>query len=281
MESPVYTLLCKRDIDLASVTIPLMLKQFPPGKSLVVLDDGSFGEEDRARIASLGSNVEVCLRAGREESVCDRLKNHPACQRYRREFPLSQKLIDLPLICKEAGHGQFLYTDADILYLAGCRDFFAPVSHVHLRTDAIKLSVKLGRVFFTHHWKIPWRFNAGYFSFPLESYDLDFVEHFLTLPDCRQFPWLIEQTCWAVLFGRLKSALCPDSAQFVCQENFSGPDSNTRAVHLIGSLKRRALEWSTMADPHASLPPARFEPSRGVSYRDWFLKTLGRLAKRR
>jgi hypothetical protein len=137
--------------------------------------------------------------------------------------------------------------------------------------------VKLSDVFLKFGWKIPYLFNSGFFSYPSAAFDLEFVEYFLAQPNCRHFPWLTEQTCWAVLFGRLPNVMCPDPNQFVCRENFPGPSGDTQAIHLIGGLKGRVVDWSHCASTDAPPAELRFLPSRYVNLNDWLQKSLRRL----
>jgi hypothetical protein len=272
MPSAVYTLLCHRDMPMASITLPLLLRYLDESQNLYIIDDGSLLDEDEAIAFGWGKNIRVLRRSQREAHVAETLAKYQACRQYRAEFPFAHKLLDLPLLAAQLGHDRFLYTDSDVLFLRNCQGFLQNDANLHLRTDAIKLSVKLFDVFFKYGWKIPYRFNAGFFSYPTGAFDLKFVEYFLAQPNCRHFPWLTEQTCWAVLFGRLPDVLCPDRDQFACRENFQGPDSETCAVHLIGDLKKRVSDWSCLGMVPQKFHTLRFDSSRHVNVADWILK---------
>lgn len=276
MASAVYTLLCHRDMPMASITLPLLLGFLNESQALYIIDDGSLEDEDEAIACGWGKNIHVLRRSQREEHLAEALGKYSACREYRAEFPFAHKLLDLPLLAKQLGHDRFLYTDSDVLFLRNCQGFLQNDANLHLQTDAIKLSVKLFDVFFKYGWKIPYRFNAGFFSYPTHAFDFDLVEYFLAQPECRHFPWVSEQTCWAVLFGRLTDVVCPDSVQFVCREKFEGPDENTRAIHLIGSLKPHVFDWSQSASDYTVLEELRFYPSRYVKVSDWLKKSLRR-----
>jgi hypothetical protein len=280
MANAVYTLLCHRDMPMASITLPLLLGFLDESQTLYIIDDGSLLDEDEEIACGWGKNVRVVRRSQREKEIKTKLAGYDACTRYRDEFPLAHKLLDLSLLAQSLGHDHFLYTDSDILYLRDCQGLFRTNANLHLRTDAVKLSVKLSDVFLKFGWEIPYLFNSGFFTYPSGAFDLEFVEYFLAQPDCRHFPWLTEQTCWAVLFGRLPDRLCPDQDQFVCRENFRGPDGETCAVHLIGDLKKRVGEWSRLGMVPRNFHTLRFDSSRHVNIVDWMLKVGLRMRER-
>ncbi len=261
---------------MASITIPLLLRWLDDSQTLYIIDDGSLLDADEETANGWGKNVCVLRRRQREDEIRTKLARYESCTQYREVFPLAHKLLDLPLLAQHAGHDRFLYADSDILFLRGCQGLLQIDTNVHLRTDAVKLSVKLSDVFLKFGWKIPYRFNSGYFSYPAHAFDWDFVEHFLGQPKCRHFTWLTEQTCWAVLFGRLPHVLYPDPEQFVCREDCSGPNSDTRAIHLIGQLKCHVDEWSVLASENPTGNELRLLASRYVTLNDWLHKSLQR-----
>ena len=149
-------------------------------------------------------------------------------------------------------------------------------------TDAIKLSVRLRDILWKYKWRAPFRFNAGYFSFAMECYDLDFIEYYLSLPDIREMPWLSEQTCWALLFGRAGGGCTPDPEQFICRENYAGPDEKALAIHLIAKLKPFFNDWAVALDQIAPINgDLRFRPGRNVSVCDFAAKVFLRNVLRR
>ena len=274
---PVYTLLCKRDLPMAMATLPRIITFLSPGQKLIVADDGSFDQDTIEKVSQVSEQIQVILLKEREEVIMQMLKGLPNCLRYRNEFPLAFKLLDIPLLAQKE-NARFTFTDSDIIYLKNCHSYFNQNVNTYLKTDAIKLSVKLQNGLLKYKWKLPLRFNSGYFSFNTSQYDLEFIEYFLGLPDVRNSPWLSEQTCWSLLFGRSGVSFCPLENEFVCRENFAGPKSDTYAVHLIGNLKNCVTEWSKdllTPDEIARMP--RFDKSRNVTLVDWLKKTASRL----
>lgn len=274
----IYTLLCHRDIKMAEITLPKILSFLSPGQKLYVFDDGSFTKEDAEWCASLSDSIVIKELSGRNEQIQDLLAKYPNCLNYRKEFPLAFKLLDIPLIAGKTSE-RITFTDADIIYLKGCNGYFNRGINTYLRTDAVKLSVKLQHVFFKYNWKVPFCFNSGYFSFDLNGFDLDFLEYYLGLPDVRNIRWLSEQTAWALLFGRAGKSFCPDIGQFVCRESFQGPVASTLAIHLIGLTKKYVQDWSNPVAPGTEEIP-RFMESRNVTVMDWVKKNAERFTSR-
>lgn len=265
---------------MALVTVPKIIGSLQPNQQMVVFDDGSFDDECVEKIQSLSPKVTVVVRKERDERILAAIGKRPNSIKYRQELPLAYKLLDIPLTVQSEG-GRFTFTDTDIIYLRHCEDYFTRSANTYLRTDAIKLSIKLQDGLLKYRWPIPVRFNSGYFSFDIKDYDLDFVEYYLGLPDVRNSPWLSEQTCWALLFGKAGPSFSPLENQFACREKFQGPQSDTLAIHLIGGLKGKFRDWSqSEAIPAGTAAAPAFELSRNVTLFDWAQKSARRFMKK-
>lgn len=263
---------------MALITLPKILYFLNPGQQLIVLDDGTLTEESVDTIHQLSDSTKVITRKQREEFIVSAIGNRPNCLKYREEFPLAFKLIDVPLSL-EGANSRFTFTDTDIIYLKNSGEYFGRESNTYLRTDAIKLSVKLQNAIMKYKWRIPFKFNSGFFSYEAKDFDLDFVEYYLGLPDIRHYPWLSEQTCWALLFARSGASSCPLEEQFVCREDFGGPTPETLAIHLIGPLKGKLGDWSKQEPVQGSeYPYPEFEASRDVTLLDWTKKSIRRFS---
>ena len=277
----VCTLLCHRDMEMASWTIPGILRSLDDGQQFFIFGDGSLTSVDCENLAQLDDRIVCVTRAAREELVSVLLQNHPRCISYRDELPLAFKLLDVPLYCQSKRIERIVFTDTDIVYGQNCAAYFLQTRNTHLRTDAIKLSVRTRSVLFKYGWKVPYQFNSGYFSYGLDKFDLDFIEHFLGLPDVRGIQWLSEQTCWGLLFAKAGTSFAPNRSQFACREDFAEPSSETLAIHLIADLKGKARELSEgLQCDRSPLESPKFEDSRNVNIFDWFFKSVRRLTKK-
>ncbi|QJD96951.1 hypothetical protein HH214_14275 [Mucilaginibacter robiniae] len=276
MPQTVYTLLCERDVPMATVTLPKILRFLQPNQPLVIIDDGSITDKGTEMLLQLSPAIQVIKRKEREEQVLDMISQYPGCRKYRDEYGPALKLIDIPLLARTASP-RFTYTDSDIIYIKNCEAYFGQQQNTYLRTDAIKLSVKLSNVFFKYRWPIPYKFNSGYFSYDTQKYDLDVIEYFVTRPDVRNNKWVHEQTCWALMFGKSGPSYSPDETQFVCRENLISPQPETRAIHLIGKLKGKLHDWSAEHyEVSGNSAQPRFNLSRNVNVIDWAQKSARR-----
>jgi len=278
MIQPVYTLLCKRDLEMALITLPRIVQFLSPEQEFIVVDDGSFDKVTTDRVREISTQIKVIVREEREEIIVSQLANYPNCRKYRNEYGPAFKLLDIPLLAKET-HTRFCYTDSDIIYIKNCEDYFNRNENTYLRTDAIKLSVKLSKALFKYKWAIPYKFNSGYFSFDCKDYDLDLIEYFVSRDDVRNISWVTEQTGWALQFGQSGAAYCPNEEQFVCREHFDGPTTETLAIHLIANLKGKVQEWSKQNDNKSEAIKPNFEKSRNVSLSDWVQKSVKRFIR--
>jgi hypothetical protein len=277
MQQTVYTLLCQRDLPMAQVTLPGILKALEPKQKFVIFDDGTFTPDTIGTLSGLSAQIQIITKADREELITEKLSKYKNCLQYRSEFPLAFKMLDIPLIAMGEAT-RFTFTDSDIIYRKNCESYFKRDVNTFLKTDAIKLSVKLSQGLLKYKWKMPMRFNSGYFSFGLKDFDLDFIEHYLGLPDVRNMPWLSEQTCWALLFGRAGQSFCPKENEFICQEVFDGPKDDTLAIHLIGKLKNKYEDWSIIDTDTRSVIEPGFQKSRNITMLDWVQKSARRFS---
>jgi len=259
---------------MALITIPQILKFFTPLQRLIICDDGTLNTLDKERLGNISSLIKIVTRVDREDLIKEEIGNRPNCLKYREEFPLAYKLLDIPILAK-IENSRFTFTDSDIIYIKNCDDYFNRTVNTYLQTDAIKLSVKLSAGLLKYKWKIPMRFNSGYFSFDMIDYDLDFLEYYLGLPDVRNMPWLSEQTGWALLFGKAGNVYSPNENQFICKEKYKGPTDETLAIHLIANLKNKYEEWSPSKEIISDIKP-EFKLSRNINIGDWIKKSVVR-----
>ena len=262
---------------MALVTIPSILRFLSKNQKLFIIDDGSLTEKEVSTLKHIDPNLQVITRLEREERVLSELKNYPQCQKYRRKIPLAFKLLDIPLLVRDSGISRYTFTDSDIIYLKNCFDYFNRNSNTYLNASVSAYSVRLSKVFFKYKWKIPLKFNSGYFSFDVKDYDLDFIEHYLSLPDVYNFPWLTEQTCWALIFSRSGKSFCTSENQFVCRDFVENFESQMLAIHLISELKSKYYEWSKNSDENNYFPiDPLFKLSKNISLFDWVNKSVSR-----
>jgi hypothetical protein len=118
-------------------------------------------------------------------------------------------------------------------------------------------------------------------SAPRAFYDLDFIEWFLSVPEFRTLPTLVEQTCWAALVGSNPVKLL-DPRQVHCASGPPAVSSETVAVHFIAHHKNfvaecRDLPAEDVADGARAL---RLVPATRLNLRGALEHSLGRRWRR-
>src|SRR5690606_35617287 len=130
-------------------------------------------------------------------------RSRPNCRRYRGDHAMALKLFDAPLL---AG-GPFASCDSDVLFLRPFRglDRRGTGEHFACMKD---LATAYSMTFAVRHWgrhrlRLPEAVNAGVLYVGPGVYDLDFVEWLLGVEGFRHYDWVVEQTSWAALGGRV------------------------------------------------------------------------------
>lgn len=240
---PIYSLLCSADVDRALLCFDTLYRRCRDRFQLTVLDDGSLTASDRDRLLKQFGEMKILSPEEREDLIAPRLRGRPNCLRYRNEHIFSLKLIDGPLL----GTGAFALCDGDIYF---ARDFDGIDRRIICNDEmtfmydwcsgyTIPFSSRiLGR----GRLRLPERCNAGILYVGPGTYDLDFIEWFLGEEACRDDRtrngiFLLEQTAWAALAGRVRSFYFdPEQVAFATKElTFS---SRIVALHFTRELRR-------------------------------------------
>ena len=279
MKQNTYTLLCEKDMGMALITIPKLRSFIDNHSSLIIVDDGTLSEKSIEKLKNIAENIIVVTRKERDEIILNKISKYPNICELRNKFAFAFKLIDIPILSLENFEGRYTYTDTDIIYYKNCEAYFTRLENTHLRTDGIKLSIKLQKLLLKYNWKIPYKFNAGYLSFDTKDYDLDFIAGFLKNPDIHNVPWLVEQTCWGLLFSRAGKSFYPNEEEFLCREDLENPTQKANAIHLIGDLKKNLSAWSNYILENQNISNPCFKLSRNVTLLDWGIKSIKRLTK--
>ncbi len=212
-------------------------------------DDGSLGEEERARLESaLGSAVGSPVFLSRQEAddrVAPYLSRRPALARARREHPLFLKLVDLAI--PEAGE-EIAYCDADVLFQRPFRGLFrfpGPDSDALFMSDVQNAySLRSWHLALHRRLRLLERVNTGVILYRTRAFDPDLVEWYLSRPEFLFAPPWTEQTAWALLAGRAGSGRCRlfDPAQIAIPRAASPLPSEAVAIHFVSPVRGRLAE---------------------------------------
>ena len=278
MKQNTYTLLCEKDMYMARITIPKIIKFINSENNFVIVDDGTLTDSSIVELKLISPVIQIITRKDREQLVLSKISQFPKIRELRNNFAFAFKLIDIPILSIENKESRYTYTDTDIIYYKNCSDYFNRSENTHLRTDGVKISIKLQKLLLKYSWKLPYKFNAGYLSFDTKDYDLNFIETFLKNPDINNIPWLVEQTCWGLIFSNAGKCYYPKENEFLCREDLKSP-IGANAVHLIGNLKKNIQTWSQISIDDTNRKEPSFKLSRNVSFADWILKSIKRVLK--
>ncbi|MDR3402355.1 MAG: hypothetical protein P4L99_07635 [Chthoniobacter sp.] len=233
-EQEVKTLVCKRDMDNALLCYESLFAAVGPKLKLVIHEDGTLDAFDFDALQQRFPSATLVRRAERESEVLEALARYPHCRAHRSQHPLSNKLLDIPLLSREP----LRYVDSDILFFRKVNALFPEGDFpLAMLDDDQGYSARLIDITRKHKIPIPSGFNSGLLRLDLADYDLDRIEWFLGKPELLRIPAMAEQTCYAMLTAE-KGLRQFSPAQFFCKK-YRPLEITTRTVaaHFIYHLK--------------------------------------------
>ncbi len=230
------TLICKRDLLNGCICLKSVVAASQEKIRLVIHEDGSLDERDVEFLFSQIPQMEIVRRRESEEAVKEKLQKHPKCLAYREQHPLSNKLLDIPLL----NEATLNFIDSDILFFRRIvRIFPENLCPVFSKEDDQGYSGPLLKIISKSQNRLPSGCNTGLFRLPQTIYDLDYIEWFLSQEDLWQIaPALKEQTCFALLFGHEGCKIFSPS-NLRCTHKKAVVTEATIAIHFIAGLKEK------------------------------------------
>jgi len=203
----IFSLLCHRDVELASRCLPSLVRHCRDPIELLGIDDGSLTQEDADHLLAAVPGLSIHRRCEIREQIDARLADYPLCRKYREWCPWATKLFDIPLYA----NGDFGFIDSDILFLRDFRglengpDWGGNIVSMHAYANVYSFAL---RDRFSRAPFVPLiaRFNSGFLLVRRHAYDLDLIERFLHAAQGHPRQLLMEQTAWAVLAAHTQSA---------------------------------------------------------------------------
>ena len=240
----IRTLVCKRDLPIALLCFASLHAALGEQLQLVIHEDGSLGDADVASLSSSFPSSRIVRRASAEEEILEKLRHYPKCRDYRQRHPISNKLLDIPLLTSE----RLNFVDADVLFFRKVPGLFSDeAATVFMFEDDEGHTAPLLHLL-RAGIRLPAGFNAGLFSFDLDRhYDLDRIEWLLGREDLMVQIGMADQTCFADLVGRGELRYF-SPRQFFCSK--FAPikvGARTLAVHFIYHLKSRIESYHAEA----------------------------------
>jgi hypothetical protein len=239
----IRTLVCKRDLPLAFLCYESLFAALEGKCRLFIHEDGTLDERDADDLRTRFPEAVVLRRAEHEPVVLEKLEKYPHCRNYRKAQPLSNKLLDIPLL----SDGPIRFLDSDVLFFRKMRSLFpAGNFSVSLYEDGDSHSAPLLRLICKYKLPIPAGFNSGVLQLERSGYDLDRIEWFLSKPDLLDQAHMGEQTSYAMLMGS-RPAFQFSPARMLCSIHRIAITPQTAGVHFMYSLKPRIPEFHAAA----------------------------------
>jgi len=224
--------------------------------ALTIFEDGSLSDVDAETLRTALPGSRVVRREEMDAQVRPRLSSHPNCLELRDKNAFGLKLLDAAMLT-ESGT---IFFDSDVMFFKPftCESLVPyQASHfIFMGDERQGYSARifgLFRIIWKHKLTLPSRVNTGCWSYPSHLYDLDFIEWFLTLPEFRRFPQLIEQTCWAAMAGQSKrDVMILDRKQIYCATDKLKIREQTISVHFADYHKKRVAEFAPFSENQSS-----------------------------
>lgn len=244
------TLLGHNGLDFSITCLQSFVNNAEQEIHLQIFEDGSITLEDQEKLLAAIPNCIVINKKEREKVVNQKLQKFPNCINYRNNSNYAQKLFDVMLYENE----DVLFIDSDIFFIKKFRLPDFGIEPVFMADTHNAYSLKPLEIFSVKYPIYPC-INSGFFYFPNEMFDLNFIEELLNnkiihLGLTRKISWL-EQTIWAFLSAKVKNVCYFDYDQVVMAQEVIGKPIEERliAVHLVFALRGYAFDNVKMFTP--------------------------------
>ncbi|MEJ7560455.1 MAG: hypothetical protein WKF66_19255 [Pedobacter sp.] len=241
----IRTLLGSGNLDFSIECLSSFLTNSYDDLRLEIFEDGSLKTEEILRLESSLKKTTVITRKSREERVLQALSGYPKCLEFRASNVMTFKLFDTMLQDKE----KFIYLDTDVFFL---QKFILPdLASFPIFMQDNQVAFSFNPIdFLKVKINVMAKFNAGFYYFPLEQFDLHFIESTLNAVYPKQMlshVWA-EQTMWAFLAARTTSKthyLHPK--QVVISSHDLVPNKDLIAVHLVSAARHQFVNVKSYA----------------------------------
>jgi hypothetical protein len=189
----------------------------------------------------------------------EHLARQPNLRNFRALTPMGLKIFDVP-IHLYATVGRFFYIDSDVRYFQpfSWRALAALPASAALFARDSQMSYSIGwREWLRWRRRLPLPFaaNLGFYNYPPERYDLDYLEWLYSEPDFWTYWTVIEQLAWAAM-SRGKDVYYVDDRQLVQACPDYRVDARTVIVHYPDVFKKRMRAQADALPPGVPAPGA-------------------------
>ena len=173
-----------------------------PAFRLQVTDDGTLSDEDCARLVEALPGATFRRRADFDGPMEERLAKYPACRFYRKNYPISLKFMDLPLL----GTEPLVFCDSDIFFVRRFTGFHRLIDParplIFTRDLTMAYAIRYWHLLGRDRLRLMSRLNSGVMIVDPRTVDLDFMEWVLARIGTERIHHVVEQTYWAAEAAR-------------------------------------------------------------------------------
>ena len=228
------TLLGHNNLDFSIACLQSFINNSFDEIQLEIFEDGSLTEADKMKLLSGLRNSAIVTKEQRDKMLTLKLANYSRCNQFRAHTIFAQKIFDIMLYDDK----DTLFIDSDIFFL---KKFILPAfeNKPVFMADSENAYSFSPAEFFKIDIPIFPHINSGFFYFPKECFDLDFVESLLNDPIIQRgqpVSWL-EQTIWAFLASRFGSINYFDDAQITMAKEKLTITADSIAIHLVSTYR--------------------------------------------
>jgi hypothetical protein len=261
----VHNLVCHRDVSMALICLKSLLATSQEELQLVIHDDGSLTDEDRALMRAELPKALVVSRDQADGELARPLEAFPTLKQARAKLPHLLKIFDVPILCRSENVS---FVDSDVLFLRAHWGLF----------ELSKTRGVSARFMFDsrtcHGFRLKdfWplgpvspiaRLNSGLFCTKRNVIDFDWVEAVcrrVGLPQILQHRSWFEQGLWAAIAGRIGCEMI-DSSQIATAEIVSQIPQDPIALHFITPVRASLKNYPVNAQPSRSAEKIRSVPA--------------------
>lgn len=215
-------------------------------------DDGSLADEDRERLGEAFPGARFVSRSEADDGVAGLLASRPALAALRGRNPLFLKLVDTAILAGD----RLAYCDTDVLFLRPFYDLFerSATEAAFMEDPQNAYSLRWWQLLRYPRLRPARRLNSGIVVLRTRHYDPDMLEWFARRTELHFAPVWLEQTAWALIAGRVKTAELADSRQVMVATPRGIPGREAVAVHFVSPM--RSLLAGCVEAPREPQPEA-------------------------
>jgi len=204
--------------------------------ALCIHDDGTLTDANRATLQQHFPNARIIDRPSADARVLAELQNYPRCLEFRQSNHLAPKVFDFASYLET---DRMLLLDSDILFFSEPTELLQRIEDPGYLLNTVNGDVSSAYTIDPQVVKdklsfdVIDRFNSGLGLIHKASFNLNWIEEFLVLPEILGHFWRIEQTLYALLSSRFGAELLPPAYDV----HLDGGIGTSPSRHYVGKIR--------------------------------------------